>query len=228
MKLSIIIPVYNEEHHIEQTVEAVKNRGGQQVGEIIVVDAGSTDKTVKKAQSAGAQVVNAPQKGRAAQMNFGARQSQYEILYFLHGDTLPPPGFAEKIIHALTEGVDAGCFQLGFDCDHQLLNFYAWCTQFDVDAFRFGDQSLFIVRDVFFNIGGFRENHLVMEDNEIVRRIKRHYTFIILDDVVVTSARSYQKVGVVKLQLVFVVIYILYFFGVGQEQLIRIKQTALE
>lgn len=228
MKISVIIPVYNEEENIVQTIRAVKSRGKHRVGEILVVDAASTDRTAEKAQSLDAQVVNAPQKGRAPQMNYGAQQSQYEILYFLHGDTLPPTGFAEKIIYVLRDGADAGCFQLGFDDEHWLLNFYAWCTQFDVNAFRFGDQSLFVGHDNFFKIGGFRENHLVMEDNEIVRRIKRHYTFTILDDVVVTSARSYQKVGAVKLQLVFVVIYVLYFFGVGQEQLVRIKQIALE
>ncbi|TYP93974.1 transferase 2, rSAM/selenodomain-associated [Fodinibius salinus] len=228
MNISVIIPVYNEEQKIVQTIQAVRKRGRERIGEILVVDADSTDRTVERAQSVGASVVDASQKGRAAQMNYGAQQSQYEILYFLHGDTLPPPGFAKKIIHALRKGIDAGCFQLDFDRNHWLLSFYGWCTQFDINAFRFGDQSLFVHRDVFFTINGFHEDHLVMEDNEIVRRIKKRHVFAILDDTVITSARSYQRVGIVKLQLVFVFIYLLYFLGVEQEYLVSLKHIFLE
>jgi len=223
MKLSVIIPAYNEEAHITETISAVKNRGGHNLHEIIIADGQSSDATVAAARSAGARVVTSPQQGRAPQMNYGAQQASADVLYFLHADSIPPPAFATQVTKAVQAGFPAGCFQLTFDQDHPLLDTYAWFTRFDLDAFRFGDQSLFITSETFDKIGGFRDDHIVMEDNEIVRRIKKDYPFIILDDSVETSARSYRQAGVVKLQLVFVLIYILYFMGVEQEVLASIK-----
>lgn len=223
MKLSIIIPVYNEADIIAETVDEVKKRAGKSVLEIIIVDGGSSDATVEKAESTGAKVISSPKKGRAAQMNYGAEQAKGDILYFLHADSIPPVDFDRKITRAVSAGFKSGCFQLAFDKNHPLLDFYAWFTRFDIDAFRFGDQSLFILRNVFFTIKGFREDHIVMEDNEIVRRIKKKYSFTILDDAVETSARAYLEVGIIKMQIIFVMIFLLYFMGIKQETLANIK-----
>jgi rSAM/selenodomain-associated transferase 2 len=225
MKLSVIIPTYNEENQVQSTIEAVQRRSGDLLEEIIVVDGGSTDATVEKARLARARVFESPMKGRAAQMNYGAEQANADILYFLHADSRPPANFAGSVKQAVAKGADAGCFRLAFDDNHFLLNAYAWFTRFDVDAFRYGDQSLFIKRKVFKNIGGFLEDHIVMEDNEIVRRIKKDYSFTILEDAVETSARTYREVGVIKLQLIFTLIYILYFAGIEQESLADIKRN---
>ncbi len=227
MKISVIIPAYNEENIIAETIDAVRAHSGHAVAEIIVVDGGSSDQTVDLVKQTSAEVLISPQKGRGAQMNAGAEQAEAEILYFLHADSRPPVNFDQSIIKAVSSGTPAGCFRLSFDDDHWLLRSYAWFTRFDCDAFRFGDQSLFITRTAFQKIDGFRKDHIVMEDNEIVRRIKSQYAFTILDDAVVTSARSYHKVGIVKLQLIFVLIYTLYFLGVEQETLVQIKKSAL-
>ncbi|NGP88678.1 TIGR04283 family arsenosugar biosynthesis glycosyltransferase [Fodinibius halophilus] len=227
MKISVIVPAYNEEECIDRTIKTVRERAGLSVNEVIVVDGGSSDNTEAIAQQTSATVFVSPQKGRAAQMNYGARQATADILYFLHADSVPPQDFDQKIINTVTQKAPAGCFRLAFDHNHWLLQSYAWFTKFDIDAFRFGDQSLFIKREHFFSIDGFREDHLLMEDNEIVRRIKESYAFSIIDDTVTTSARSYQKVGVIKLQLLFVVIYLLYFLGVKQEYLLMLKEKAL-
>lgn len=226
MKLSVIIPTYNEEEIIADTIETVQQNGDKFLHELIVVDGNSTDDTFSEAETAGARVFMSPIKGRAAQMNYGAGQAQGEILYFLHADSKPPMNFDRKVGQAVKKGMEAGCFRLSFDYDHFLLDFYAWCTRFDFDAFRFGDQSLFVERSAFFEVGGFREDHLVMEDNEMVRRIKRKYSFVILDDSVETSARAYRELGIVRLQLLFLVIYLLYFLGVAQETLADIKKKA--
>jgi len=225
MTVSVIIPVYNEADIISNAIRKVYRRSND-ILEIIVVDAGSEDQTRRQAERAGARVLISPQKGRAVQMNYGAEHAQGDILYFLHADSLPPQGFDNKIRQAYARDYPAGCFQLAFDRDSALLGIYAWFTRFDIDAFRFGDQSLFVSKSVFFDVGGFREDHLVMEDNEIIRRIKKRCPFVILDDKVITSARAYQQGGPLRLQLIFVFIVFLYHCGVSQETLAHIRKNA--
>lgn len=227
MKLSVIIPAYNEQEIIAQTISTVKAHSAGKIAEIIVIDGGSNDKTVARAKSAGARVEVSSKKGRAAQMNAGAKHAHAEILYFLHADSTPPHNFDLQIEQAFRREYQAGCFQLSFDENHWLLRSYAWFTRFDINAFRFGDQSLFITSRAFEVLNGFRDDHLLMEDNEIVRRIKKEYAFTVLNDRVTTSARSYRKVGIVKLQLVFALIFVLYFLGVEQEKLADVKKWAL-
>lgn len=220
MQISVIIPALNEEAVIAKTIGKVRQHSDpSRLKEIIVVDGGSTDATVAQAERAGAIIVKSP-KGRAKQMNVGAKAASGEILYFLHADSIPPAGFGQAILKAIDEGYSAGCFRLKFDKEHMLLNFYAWFTRYDVDAFRFGDQSLYMNRVVFSRIGGFREDHIVMEDNEIVRRVKQAYKFCIRPERVTTSARKYREVGVLKLQLIFCLIYIGYFVGASQATLV--------
>lgn len=225
--ISVIIPAYNEGGVIKHTVHAV-NRQSDNVHEIIVVDGGSIDSTKKMAWNAGAKVIESPGKGRAVQMNYGAKRANGELLFFLHADTRPPHNFDSKIIQAVSEHFTAGCFRLKFDEDHFLLNAYAWFTRFDINAFRFGDQGLFVSRTVFEDIGGFREDHILMEDNEIVRRIKKFSEFKVLDAEVVTSARKYRENGIFKLQMVFSLIYILYKIGFSQKNLVRLYQRIIK
>lgn len=222
MKISVIIPAYNEEGYVRKTIQSVLDRGGDHIKEIIVADGGSKDQTVKEAGSASARVYTSPSRGRAAQMNYGASKSQAEVLYFLHADSIPAKGFARKIISEVEKGRPAGCFRLAFDRSNVLLNFYAWCTRFDIDAFRFGDQSLFITTELFSKIGGFRDDHIVMEDHEIIKRIKRRTSFTILEDTVTTSSRKYERNGIVRLQCIFTLIFVLYRMGVPQPKLLLI------
>ncbi|MDZ7658769.1 glycosyltransferase [Fodinibius sp.] len=143
MSISVIIPTFNEADSITETIEKVQEHSKGYILEILVVDGGSTDATINRAKQAGAEIFESPDKGRAAQMNFGAKQAQGEILYFLHADTHPPKDFDSAIMSAVNQERQAGCFQLAFDYDHFLLRFYSWFTRFDIDLFRFGDQSLF-------------------------------------------------------------------------------------
>lgn len=226
MTLSVIIPTYNEGDIISDTIEHLW-RCGDEIEEIIVVDAGSRDDTLSRAEAAGAVVVTSRQKGRAVQMNAGAERARGDILYFLHADSLPPENFDKQIRASVQGGYPSGCFQLAFDADHFLLNVYAWFTCFDVDIFRFGDQSLYITSLAFDEAGKFREDHLVMEDNEMVRRIKKEHPFAILDDKVETSARAYLQGGVLRLQMIFALIVLLYHLGVDQQTLAHIRRSAI-
>jgi rSAM/selenodomain-associated transferase 2 len=228
MKVSVIIPVYNESNHIGSLIRFLRQCPGTEGGEIIVVDAGSTDDTVALATAGGAKVLVSPRKGRAIQMNTGAKSASGDVLYFLHADTYPPVGFIDDISRAFQRGYRSGCYRLAFDYSHWFLAFNAWFTRFDVNSFRFGDQSLFVERTVFIKAGGFREALVVMEDQEIIRRIRQHARFIILTDSVTTSARKYLDNGIYKTQAVFFLIYLLYQAGVSQDKLITTYRMLLE
>lgn len=217
--ISVIIPVINEEKRIAGLVKFLFDSAQTEDLEVIVADGGSSDNTVKKSLRAGAKVIHVGQESRAVQMNVAAEMANGDCLFFLHADTYPPDTFAEDVIHALSNGADSGCYRLSFDSDHLLLRFYSWFTKFDVDLFRFGDQGLFIRRELFDQIGGYNRALFVMEDQEIVKRIKRAGVFKILGKNVVTSARRYERTGVVKLQLVYTIIVFLYYVGAGQEVL---------
>lgn len=221
MKISVIIPALNEEEVIAETIRQVRKQSAGLIKEVIVSDGGSRDRTAETAAAEGGRVVKSPQRGRAAQMNFGAAQATGEVLYFLHADSHPPAQFDRQILDQLKDGYSAGCFRLAFDSSHRLLRFYAWFTRFDLNAFRFGDQSLFITSSFFNRIGGYRNDHMLMEDNEILKRIKREDEFAIIADAVTTSARKYREKGVLRLQLAYTLIYILYHFGVPQERLVK-------
>jgi rSAM/selenodomain-associated transferase 2 len=220
--ISIIIPTFNEQERIAGTIQRLRETAGPHQIEVIISDGGSTDMTLREAGKAGADtVVSSGKKGRSAQMNYGASLAKGDILYFLHADTIPPPAFTSQIKDAVRNNYLAGCFRLSFDHQHWFLRANCWFTRFDVNAFRFGDQSLFIRNKTFQNIKGFCEKHIVLEDQEIIRRIKKEARFTVIQKPVITSARKYLLNGIYKTQGSFFLIYVMYRFGVPQSQLIR-------
>jgi len=225
--ISIIIPTYNEADQIAQTITKAQTANGEHAAEIIVVDGGSTDDTINIAQQCGANAVKNEHKGRAAQMNKGASIAKHHILYFLHADSIPPNNFTAQILKAHKEGANSGCFQLAFDYDHWFLKANAWFSRFNVNAVRFGDQSLFVTKDVFEKAGGFREDLLMMEDQEIIHRLKQHSKFKVLNDVVTTSARKYLDNGVYRMQRIFYRIWAMYYLGYSQEQMLKVHRRLI-
>jgi len=219
--ISVIIPVYNEEKHIKATIQEVWHYDTDNlVKEIILVDGGSSDATLTIARSEGVRIVVSPNKGRAAQMNYGASIARHGILYFLHADTVPVMGFTGDIKRALEDGYDAGCFMLGFDHPNWFLNANCWFSRFDVDAFHYGDQSLFVKGNLFHNAGGFCEKHIVFEDYHIIKQLKKRGRFTIVKKKVITSARKYLDNGIYKVQGVFYLMYFLYKLGLPQHRLV--------
>ena len=218
--ISVIIPAYNEERQIGATIRYVMERGAPFVTQIIVSDGGSLDQTIAKAKLAGAEAVLSPFKGRAAQMNHGASFAKSPLLYFLHADTLPPTGFSKDIIDAIAKGFGSGCFMLQFDYPHWFLKANCWFTRFDVNAIRFGDQSLFVQKEVFEKCGGFSEKHIVMEDQEIIPRIRKLCRFTVIKKPVITSTRKYLENGIYKTQGIYFLIYFMYRLGYSQQKLL--------
>ena len=227
--ISIIIPTYNEEATIKKTIEYLQQCDTDGlIKEIIISDGGSTDNTILMAKIIGVKIVVSPQKGRAAQMNYGAGLATGELLYFLHADTIPPENFINEITSAVKQGYGSGSFPLSFDYKHWFLKMNCWFTRFNVNAVRFGDQSLFVQKEIFKNTGGFREDLLLMEDQEIIHRLKKKGKFIVLNGQVTTSARKYLDNGIYKMQLIFYTIWMLYYLGLSQQNLLKVYRRIIK
>jgi len=226
--LSVIIPTYNEAGQIAKAITTCHVACRKRDIEIIVVDGGSSDETLAIAKECDAKTIISERKGRAAQMNKGATIAKGEILFFLHADSIPPQGFTLQILDAYRNGFKSGCFRLQFDHDHWFLKAHCWFTRFNINAFRFGDQSLFVTKDVFQKCGGFKEHLLMMEDQEIVHRIKKYGRFKVLNDAVTTSARKYLDNGVYRMQGIFYRIWAMYYLGYSQERLLQLHRRLIK
>ncbi len=218
--ISIIIPTFNEEAIIARTLQWLIAITGSHEGVEIIVSDASTDST-PAILSAFPVTIHQSAKGRSTQMNGGAALATGEILYFLHADTLPPKSFIDDIRAAAATGKRAGCFRMDFDDNDPIMSLYGWFTQFPLMLFRGGDQSLFIERSLFNKINGFDEKLLVMEDIDIINRIERQAAFHILESHVTTSSRKFHDNGIIRLQLIFGTIHLMYALGFDQESIIN-------
>lgn len=218
-RLSIIIPVLNEEICIVKLLEYIqKNSSKANIREILVIDGGSTDGTKEAAMKYDVLVLHS-EKGRARQMNLGAENAKGEVLYFLHADTFPPKNFDRIILNAIQKGTETGCFRMKFDSDSWFLSFFSWFSRINYKICRGGDQSLFITRELFNKSGGYDESYKIYEDNEFISRLYKLTNFIILPYQVRTSARKYEQIGNFKLQFYFGIIHLKNYLGADPEQL---------
>lgn len=222
MLLSIIIPVVNEEDNIGRLLQYLQGNSSEDIpSETLVVDGGSTDKTAKIVKSFSGVKFLTSEKGRAKQMNFGVNQSKGEIFYFLHADSLPPKDFDRHIINAFVKGKFAGCFQMKFDSNHWWLKLMGHFTRINHKSCRGGDQSLFVTKKLFTEIGGFDESFIIYEDNDFIGKLYRKGHFSIINKWLTTSARKYQEVGVWNLQKLYVEIYFKKWRGANAKELIE-------
>ncbi|WP_298237788.1 TIGR04283 family arsenosugar biosynthesis glycosyltransferase [uncultured Algibacter sp.] len=161
------------------------------------------------------------EKGRAKQMNLGAKFSNGGILYFLHADSFPPKNFDKLILNEITKGNNAGCFRMQFESAHWWLQLASWLTKFSWRACRGGDQSQFIKKTLFNEIGGYDESYIIYEDNILINELFARKEFVVINEKIRTSARLYKKHGVWKLQYYFWSIYVKRWFGADANELYR-------
>ncbi len=217
LRISIIIPVLNEANTIARVISTARNAENV---EIIVADGGSSDGTVEIAQNRADRSISTT-PGRATQMNAGAAASTGDILLFLHADTLLPRGYDSLVRQALAKPSSvAGAFELKIDgrrlCLRLVETGVNWRSNFL--QMPYGDQAIFLSSATFDKIGGFPDLPL-MEDFEFVRRLKKQGRIEILPLPVLTSARRWQQVGVLKTTIVNQIVIIAYFLGVSPDRL---------
>jgi rSAM/selenodomain-associated transferase 2 len=209
--LSVIIPVWNEAPLVADAVASARVIAE----EVIVVDGGSTDETVKLAKAAGAHVLTAP-KGRGPQLHAGARAATGDILLFLHVDArLPAPARQAMLARLADPRVIGGNF---------LIEFFplSWFTRFlapfndlrrRITRRYYGDSGIFVRRDIYYRLGGFPPYPL-MEDYSFSSRMERAGRCAYIRDVrVVASARRFQGCELRTL-LLWMTLQILYWFRV--------------
>ena len=213
----MIVPALNEARHIAACLASVAAQEGD--ADVVVVDGGSTDGTATLAAPR-ARVLAGP-RGRAVQMNLGARRAAGDALLFLHADTRLPPGALAALRRALADPrVVGGTFTLRFEPETPLLRFYAWWTRLPLRLFHYGDQGIFCRRAAFDRLGGYLEMPL-MEDVDFLARLARLGRVTLVPLALTTSARRFQRHGVVRQQLRNIVLVSLYALGVSPRRLER-------
>ncbi|WP_210518599.1 TIGR04283 family arsenosugar biosynthesis glycosyltransferase [Hymenobacter terricola] len=227
MSFSVIIPTFNEAATIARLVQELRRYDPRREVEILVVDAHSPDGTADAARRAGATVLLAPRPGRAAQMNHGAAHATGDILYFVHADVGIHPGYVATIRAAVGRGYEAGCYRFRFDSRHPLLRINSFGTRFEGLMSRGGDQTLFITKVLFQRLGGFNERFVIMEDFEIIIRIRRAALFLIVPHDVLISARKYETNGWLRVQIANLTAFSLFFLKVSPARIARTYKAML-
>jgi rSAM/selenodomain-associated transferase 2 len=195
MGISVIIPTLNEEDYIFQAIQSFRRQNPQ---EIIVVDGGSTDDTLRLASQANRVLTTLP--GRARQMNAGAQQAQGEVLLFIHADCTLEEGSLAMIEKALQHPrVMAGCFRMHVTAPGWLFRLVDACAtgRVRLTGLAYGDQGLWVRREDFFRLGGFPLLRF-MEDVFISKKLRQLGRMEVLPRKIFVSPRRWQKVGLLR------------------------------
>lgn len=215
--ISIVVPVFNEEAQIAETLAALEKEAGKST-EFIVADGGSSDRTAEIARSfRQVRVVVCDRANRGWQMNEGAKVASGEILLFLHADVKLPAEALNSIRQVLAdERKLGGCFQIRFPADASAsLRTVAWGINLRTRWFKTatGDQAIFVRRRVFEEIGGY-ETFPLMEDIALFNELKRRGKVVVLAGQVEISPRRWLKFGVWRTVLLMYLLRFGYWLGI--------------
>ncbi len=219
MTYSIIIPTLNEEQFIGRLLSRLEEILRSVDHEVIIVDAESKDQTLAIANTYDVIILSSPKRSRAHQMNIGAQKAKGNILYFLHADVLPCTNCITLINQVIQEGKFSGCFSYQFDSPRCLLKINAWFTRFESNICGGGDQTLFIKKQLFQEMGGFNEAYIIMEDFELTQRLRQQNAFAIIPHDVIISARKYENNSYIRVQLANLFVFSLFKMNVAPRTL---------
>ncbi len=224
-RVSVIIPTLNEAVHLKQTLDAVHVGSPH---EILVIDAGSSDETSTIAAAAGARVIRSG-KGRARQMNAGAALATGQVLLLLHADTRLPANWSTALSDSLLRpGAVAGAFSFALDQDFNGRRWIEWATNFRSRHFQspYGDQGLFLPRARFEELGGFADLP-IMEDYELIRRLRKLGRVVTADAPAITSARRWQQLGWLRTTVINQLVITGFHLGFAPDRLARMYRRQI-
>ncbi len=220
--VSVIVPVLDEAATVSSLLDHLAALPGR--FETLVADGGSTDRTVELAQehALAHRVIGAP-RGRASQMNVAARGAAGELLLFLHADTRLPRDFYSSLVGACADArLVGGNFTVHYEGgDRFAAVLGAWRAIERRLGIYYGDSAIFLRRDAFDALGGYRPL-AIMEDYDLARRMERTGRTVCLSGPVVTSSRRWRALGLRRTIAAWVVIRALFLAGVQPERLARL------
>lgn len=222
MQVSIIIPVY-QENNINKVIDAIIANKPSVDYEIIVVDV-EDGSTIQHIENKEVIMTTAP-KGRSFQMNKGFKVAGGEYLLFLHADTLLPKNALELVVKTLEapSPYSAGAFDIHIDGENKVIDkiskFLSWKSRFLKQPT--GNQAIFVKKEVFENIGGYREIEFNEDINFIEKLKRKKHKIEILEEPALTSARRWEDEGLFKAIAKNVVLQLLYYAGVNPNKLAK-------
>tara|TARA_B100000795_G_scaffold60130_2_gene40201 strand:+ start:35555 stop:36259 length:705 start_codon:yes stop_codon:yes gene_type:complete len=219
-KISIIIPILNEEMFIDRILSFFANSEFPP-HEIIVSDGGSEDSSLKLVRKyTSVKIHHSSKKCRATQMNEAAKlYATGEVYYFVHADVVPPKTWFTDIQESIKEKRAIGGYRFKFDSTRPLLKLNSWMTRFNVLSFRGGDQTIFITRALFKALNGYKD-WSIMEEYDLIKRAEEmgsNYKLIQKD--VLVSARKYENNNYFKINLANLLAWLKFRFGVDHRKI---------
>jgi rSAM/selenodomain-associated transferase 2 len=221
MTISVVIPVFQEQDLINEAIERIRGLASGATAEIIVVDGGTEAETLAVVRDDDVKRI-ASERGRGKQMNEGAAAAKGDVLLFLHVDTQLPPDGLQRITSLMEEArFSAGAFDLAISAtglSYRIIE-RAASLRSRLTGIPYGDQAIFVRRNCFMSLGGYKEMP-IMEDVDLMRRVRRDGRRIgFIREKVRTSARRWEKEGVVRCTCRNWTIMMLYLLGVPPERL---------
>jgi rSAM/selenodomain-associated transferase 2 len=222
-EITIIIPVLNEADTIRRTVTAIRSLEGDRP-EIVVVDGEMIMGTLQAIADMNDVVKIGGPKGRASQMNEGARMAKGRILLFLHSDTRLPKDGLSSIVKALSDDrIAGGSFGIAFEPNNIYLRTISFLNSIRVRITRipYGDHAIFIRRDVFEKMGGYPKTRF-MEDVMLMKKLRSsRKRIVIIPKKVITSSRRFKDDGYVRHSIRYFIVHILVGFGKDPDRLAK-------
>ncbi len=223
--ITVVIPTLNEENYLQRVLTSLAVPG---VAEVVVVDGGSQDRTCQIAGDAGVTFIES-QPGRGTQMATGAGVAKTPYILFLHADTIPPIDFVDEIGRTFADkSVVAGAFRLGIDLKSPALHAIQYLANLRCRIFEspYGDQGIFVRRQALVDIGGVAQIPL-LEDVDMIRRLKKVGRVVLSLKSVRTSGRSWSDHGTIRTTMANVSTCVGYVMGVNPVRLANWRKRIL-